>query len=162
MKQRPTRPRRRERVGLVILLVALLAVGPTAAWGLWSDRATLETQVSAGVVEPPTGLACDRVSGGLLQTAARVSWEAADDVSVTYRVLIDDGQEVTEVPVMPGETRIDLSRGLLGNLIGGLLDLLLGGGVVDVSVVAVHDSGWISPPTSSVQVTGGLLGVYCA
>jgi hypothetical protein len=56
-----------------------------------------------------------------------------------------------------------LDRGLLSNLLVGLLELLLGGGVVTVTVETVHPSGWTSEdPVESVRVTGGLLGIYCA
>jgi hypothetical protein len=158
-----SRGRARLRLGTVLALVALLVTGPTVAWSLWSAETSVTTTATTGTVTPPSGLRCERVGGGLLQTAARVSWQPGGPSGTTHRVLIDDGHTVATTEVGPGVTSLVLDRGLLSNLLVGLLELLLGGGVVTVTVETVHPSGWTSEdPVESVRVTGGLLGIYCA
>jgi len=155
--------RTRLRLGTVLALVALLVAGPTVAWSLWSAETSVTTTATAGVVTPPSGLTCERVDGGPLQSAARISWQSNGTGGTTHRVLIDDGTTVAITDVGPGVTSLVLNRGLLSNLLIGLLELLLGGGVVTVTVETVHPSGWTSEDTDeSVRVTGGLLGIYCA
>ncbi len=157
------RGRARLRLGTVLALVAMLVAGPTVAWSLWSTETSVTTTATAGVVPAPSGLTCERVSGGLLQYAARISWQSNGPDGTAHRVLIDDGTTVSTVEVAPGTTSVVLDRGLLENLLVGLLQLLLGGGRVTVTVQAVHPSGWTSADTGeSVQVTGSLLGIYCA
>src|SRR5690625_2360540 len=156
--------RRRTRTPLVLLLAALFIATPMAAWGTWSSQDTLQANASAGSVAPPTALQCERVSGGLLQSAAEISWDAPSSApsGTNYEVLIDDGNEISSPPPVE-PTSITLDRGLLSNVLIGLLELLLGGGEVEVTVVAVHPSGWKSEESlESVQVTGSLLGVHCA
>jgi len=156
---------RRGGTVLIALLLGVLIAGPTAAWGAWHSQATLPpATASTGVVGSPTGLECQNVPDGLLQNAAQISWQPpAGRDATSYQVLIDDGEAVTEISADPGETSLTLSRGLLENLVGGLLDLLFGGNVVDVTVVAVHPSGWVSAePAASVSATGDLFGIYCA
>ncbi|MEE6283008.1 hypothetical protein [Georgenia sp. MJ170] len=144
----------------------LLVVGPSAAWGVWNDRAALgTTTASAGSVAAPVDLQCRNVSGGLLQTDARITWQSPPEhAGAEYRVLIDNaaGDQLATMAAPAGSTEVRLSRGLLVNLLGGLLELLLGSDVLTVSVVSVHPSGWISAPVTGVGVTTNLLGVYCA
>lgn len=149
---------------LVIALAGLLVLTPSIAWGLWSSRAELDAvPVSAGTVAAPTDVSCSRVSGGLLQSAAEIRWSApATQDDMSFHVLIDDGDTVYSLDVAQGEDRIVLDRGLLENLIVGLLELLLGGATATVTVAAVHDSGWTAESSSSVTITGNLLGTYCA
>lgn len=157
------RPRRRARAAIVLVLVALLAVGPTAAWGLWSHETMLQpTTASAGEVTPPTGLSCS-TGGGFLGLAqhATLSWqEPASGPPDRYAIRADTGEETYTLGEVAGHTRqFEITTGLLTGLLEGLLTLILGGLRPPVTVVAVHESGWESPPTNSVSVRPGLLGL---
>lgn len=159
----PDRSRQRARAGIVLVLVALLAIGPTAAWGLWSHQTWLEpTSASAGEVMPPEGLTCSTGGGflGLAQHAA-LSWqEPVSGPPDHYLIRAHTGEETYTLGEVAGDTRqFQITTGLLTGLLEGLLTLILGGLRPPITVVAVHESGWESASTNAVSVRPGLLGL---
>lgn len=55
-------------------------------------------------------------------------------------------------PVPGTQTSLEVTRGLLGSIVGGLLNLLLGGGWADVTITAVHKSGWRSETSAPLRI----------
>jgi len=155
--------RARARGGIVLVLVVLLAIGPTAARGLWSHETWLEpTSALAGEVAPPTGLSCS-TGGGVLGLAqhATLSWqEPASGPPDHYVIRADTGDQTYTLGEVAGDTRqFNVTTDLLSGLLEGLLSLILGGLRPPITVVAVHESGWESSLTNSVSVRPGLLGL---
>jgi len=159
----------------VLLLAALLIAMPMAAWGTWSSQDTLQANASAGEVPPPSEITCKDERGGLLGLAShvRITWTAPPASPELDEYLIEAqtmSGEVIDTATVPASTReIGIGGGVLAELLGGLLDLLLGGEEqARLRVSAAHESGWQSPPTEFVEIKSTRLlwllplGVECA
>ncbi|MBN0042441.1 hypothetical protein JN535_20025 [Cellulosimicrobium cellulans] len=156
---------RRARLRVVAALAVVLALvgAPAVAW--WTASASLSTTVSAGTVPAPTGTTCT-TTGTTLNRSATVRWTAPTPAPARYRVTIAGGGQSTTTETTA--TQLVVTESLLGGLLQSILDLLLGGTVLQVGVQSVHDSGWVSAPGGAVAVRGalvagtGLSGVSCA
>src|SRR5690625_4347508 len=125
--------RRRARMPLVLLLVALLLATPMAAWATWSSQDTLHTQASAGIIPPPADIACEDRPGGLLGLAShvRITWTVEPGSPEPTAYLIEAqtmAGDLIDTDTLPGSTRqIDIGGSVLTELLSELLNLLLGG-----------------------------------
>lgn len=149
---------------IAALAVALALVGaPAVAW--WTASGSLWTTVSAGTIPAPTGTTCT-TTGTNLSRSATVRWTAPTPAPARYRVTIAGGGQSTTTETTA--TQIVITESLLGGLLQSILDLLLGGTTLQVSVQSVHSSGWVAVPGNAVSVRGalvagtGLTGVSCA
>jgi len=152
----------RVRVAAVLAVLLALVGVPAAAW--WTADGSLWTTVSAGTVPPPTATTCT-TTGSVVLRSATVSWAAPTPAPARYRVTIAGGGQSTTTETTA--TQLVVTESLLGGLLGSILDLLLGGTTLQVSVQSVHASGWTSAPSNAVPVRGallagtGLAGVSC-
>lgn len=141
--------------GLVAAVVAgaLVVVGaPAVAW--WSASGSVTVAASAATVPPPTSLTCTTTGTTLLRSAT-VRWTAPSPAPARYRVTIGGGGESTSTETTA--TQLEITQSLLGGLLDSILELLLGGTTLQVSVQAVHASGWTSVPTTTVPIRGALV-----
>ncbi|MHA7304938.1 hypothetical protein ACX80E_06800 [Arthrobacter sp. TMN-49] len=147
------------RLAVVIPLVAVNRVEATAA--AWSASAAASAGMSAVTVTAHVPGALNCAASGTGNQAVNVTWSAPSSPPVVLEgcrltVAVDGESNSQSVPVTPLSKILSLgegAQGLLGgviNLLGGLMELLLGGPkAVDVSVVAVYAGGWESAPTSA-------------
>ncbi|WP_265520544.1 hypothetical protein [Oerskovia flava] len=159
-----TRTRRRLLAWPLVLTLALVLTGGAGAAAWWTASQTVQATATAAVIAPATNIRCT-TTGGTLTRTATVAWNAAAQVPASYRVTIRSGTTVTTTTVPGTQTQLVISQSLLGGLLGSILDLLLGGAVLNVSVQAVHSSGWVSVPTGTVGVRNAPLlqaGIVCA
>jgi len=139
-------------------------LGPTAAWGLWSDDTPLEpVSVAAGEVAPAEGLTCSTEGGllGLVNQYVVLRWQEPE-TGPPERYLIRaqaDGETYTLGEVGGDTRRFEISTGLLSVVVEGLLSLILGGRRPPITVVAVHGSGWESVSTDAVPIRVSVLGL---
>lgn len=154
----------RGRAVLITVLLVLLIAGPTAAWAGWHAQAALApATASAGVVGAPANLQCES-KGGLLGFAQYVelSWdEPARGAPDRYVIEAQAEGETYLLGEIDGEAErtFEIRAGLLTGLLTALLDLILAGEQPEITVVALHDSGWESAATDSVAIRLSLLGL---
>lgn len=167
MRNERTRPRqarlRREVARLIVptILAALVIAIPNSASAYWSVSSTEHAQLEAAVVPPPQNVTCTSIPGVILLAPgyALIEWDPVTVPSgtVTYQVYVND-YPVLLTPT--SETSFEARRGLLTNIVTGLLELLLGGGQVPVTIEAVHSSGWVSQQTQAdKQLASSVLGL---
>jgi hypothetical protein len=151
---------------LALALAVLLAVAaPATAVGLWRVSTTpAALSLAGGTLTAPT-LACTTAGLGL---TAQFSWNAVPGAAVYVVSGRDPATGATREILRTTTTSTTLTANLLNGVLGTLLELLLGGGRVDVVVEAEHVSGWRSPASNVKSIeraglVGGLLGgVRCA
>lgn len=170
---KPQRVKRLRRAGIAAALAAVLAFGvPSSSWAYWSASATPPNpDVSAATVPVPGSFTCT-TAGGILGQTANFSWNALPALSGgevwKYQVWVRAEESSATVVDPDGQvsTTIPINQGLLSGLVGGLLDLLLGGTPTYIHVIAVHPTGWTSDATAEIRIAGGglagLIGVKCA
>lgn len=155
-------------LGLVLLLGAA-AHPPEPVDAVWNDEETVTAAMSAATVQAPASVSCTP-RGILLGTYAEVTWTAVTGAA-RYHVYARDPAGVAPAALVSTteSVSVDVNANLLNKLVGGLLDLLLGGDPAQLYVVTEHSSGWMSAPSPTVSVKrgggliGGLLGgVTCA
>ncbi|MGM1016559.1 MAG: hypothetical protein ACQEW8_03370 [Actinomycetota bacterium] len=153
-----TTPRvRRVRIGLVsALLVALMAGGGGAAHAFWSAQSTHTGTSTAGLSLPaPASTSCQNQSL-LLVAVARVSWAAVPGAT-GYRVVITRASGGTPVVVNQTATAINLSSGVLGDLLTGLLAPT----TLTVRIFPTYSSGssglWVSPNSRAHTANAAVL-----
>jgi len=156
-------PRRQARAPLVILLVGLLLATPLAAAGTWTSQDTLATvSGSAGTVEAPPAVRCTTEGGvlGLAQYAV-IAWdEPSSGAPDRYSVRAQGDGTQYDLAELDGSVReFEIRSGLLTGLLEALWGLIAGGGRPPVTVVAVHESGWVSAEAEPVAIRLGLLGL---
>lgn len=145
----------------------VLALGtPALSWAWWSSTTVLQPSLSTGTITPPQNVKCQTVSPSRLAAFARVTWDANPNAT-SYLVTIRTANGATNATTTVTTPQIDIDSGLLGGLVGGLLQLLVGGASLQVTVQAVH--GWTSAATTTMTIRsatvldGYLLGgIRCA
>ncbi|ROR73358.1 hypothetical protein EDD31_1735 [Bogoriella caseilytica] len=148
------------RLALIIVLVAVLIGAPTTSYGLWSHSASLPPRdTSTSTVATPSNATCttEAEPGEPLWRSARIRWQTAGyPVGTTFQLRLSPSNGSAPQTVSVGTVdNYLITRGLLSGLVGGLLELLLGGGRIGVNVIAVHPSGWTSQLSSpTLQVRG--------
>lgn len=152
-----------------MMLAGLLIVTPSAAAAFWSVSSTEEAQLEAAVVPAPQNVTCTSIAGIPILSPgyALIEWDPVTVPSgtVTYQVYVND-QPVLFPPT--ADTSFEAKMGLLTNLVAGLLNLLISGGQVPVSIEAIHSSGWVSETRTPADkqlarsVLGLLEGIKCA
>lgn len=157
----------RMRTALITLLVAICCiVGGGVAHAYWSASHTHVGTSTAGALLPaPDSITC-RNQSIVLIAVAEISWTAVTDAS-GYRVTVTRASGgATFTTHLDGEdnTSIDLSTGVLGDLLTGLLAPTL----LTVTVTPYLDAGsggrWLGPDSVSSTASARLLpiGTLCA
>lgn len=155
-------------MAVIAASLALTISAPAVSWAWWSGSASLpEPSLATGVITTPQNVSCQTVSRAGLAALARVTWNAVPDAT-SYLVTVRTANGATSAATTVTTPQIDIDQGLLGGLVGGLLQLLLGGTALQVTVQAQH--GWASDPTTTAitirnatALDGYLLGgIRCA
>ncbi|WP_181149760.1 hypothetical protein [Arthrobacter sp. MYb227] len=150
------------------ILTALAVVLPLAAansvertLAVWSSSSSAGTLIQAATMPAPTNLYC---GAGTNKQEVIVRWSEPKNVPVAveeYKIIVTAKDETASIKVPAGSTSYTLSiandaGGLLGTvvgLLGGLLQLLLGGAVnVSFSVVAIYPGDWESASVSNISI----------
>ncbi|MGL3805521.1 hypothetical protein ACSYDW_05430 [Paeniglutamicibacter sp. R2-26] len=161
-------------IGIAGMLVAGVAVtGATAETeASWMHPQAAQATVAAAVAPAPVGVNCTSSDSALGGPVATIRWSAPASVNgatITYVVAgkRNAGDAAwTKIADASGNSYA-FGNGLLGGLVGGILNLLFGGGSeITVGVIALHTfSGgavWESVPGQTVKVSkaqGGALGL---
>ena len=149
--------RRRCRAPIVIagLVAGVLLAGSSSASGHWSVSNTHAGTSVAGYAAPaPATMTCANQSI-LLVSVARVSWTAVAG-STGYRVVVARASGGTPRTIDQTATSIDLSSGVLGDLLTGLLAPT----ILTVTVAPTYNAGggiWVSPNTRGHQANATVL-----
>jgi len=160
--------RRTRLAALVVAVVLIVAGAPAAAVAAWRATATAPAfSLSTGSLAAPTTTCTSKPAVLGLSSYAQISWPAVPRAS-SYTVVATNTANGASGVLASGVTgtSIDVTGTLLGTLLAAVLDALLGGGNVVVTVTAV-DQGWTSPPSNghgivlSGIVSGLLGGVKC-
>ena len=152
----------------------MFVAGVAASWATaeteasWTHPQAAQATVAAAVVPAPAGVACTSSDSALGGPVATLRWSAPAPVNGSTTTYVVAGKrnagdaEWTKIADVPG------SSYAFGNgLLGGILNLLFGGGSeITVGVTALHTfSGgavWESVPGQTVKVSkaqGGALGL---
>lgn len=153
-----TAPRgRRIRVGIIsALLITLVGGGGGAAHAFWSAQTTHTGTSTAGVSLPaPASTSCQNQTL-LLVAVARVSWPAVPGAT-GYRVVVTRASGGTPVVIDQTATAINLSSGVLGDLLTGLLAPT----TLTVRIFPTYSSGssglWVSPNSRAHTANAAVL-----
>ncbi|PYH00216.1 hypothetical protein CVV67_10650 [Arthrobacter stackebrandtii] len=162
---------RRKWLGAVAVIITLAVAMPLgAAVKVESTRAAMavtadaKSSITLGVMQPPTTLKC--ASSGTGDQNIDISWSAPVDshpTPVAYRLTVGVSGKYTTADVTGTHQTMGLDKesgGLLGgvvrlldSLVGGLLQLLLGGPQdVSVTVAAIYPGGWESPVLANDKI----------
>ncbi len=142
-------------IAVAISIGSAVKVGSTEAAMVVNAEA--KSSVTLGMMQPPTNLSC--AENGIGNQNIDISWTAPSGnypMPVSYRVTVGVNGKYTTADVAGTQQTMGLNKesgGLLGgvvklldSLIGGLLQLLLGGPQdVSVSVASIYPGGWESP-----------------
>lgn len=141
------RRRLRPQITGAALLAAVLLAGSSSASAYWSVSNTHTGTATAGYTAPaPTTMSCTNQSV-VLVAVARVSWTAVNGAT-GYRVVVTRASGGVPVTRDVTTTSIDLSSGVLGDLLTGLLTPT----VLTVRVAPIYNTGngiWVSPNSRS-------------
>ncbi|MFJ6415585.1 hypothetical protein [Paeniglutamicibacter sp. NPDC091659] len=168
------------------LLVRSAAIGITAMIALsaavpltidktdasWTDPQKARATLVAATVPAPVGVNCTFTDSMLGGPVATIDWSAPESVNgsvITYKIVGKQSAsdiEWNKIADVPGNSYA-FGNGLIGGLVGGILNLLFGGGnQITVGVVAVHTFPggpvWESVPGKTWKVSkaqGGALGL---
>ena len=150
-------------VAVIVLTFAVLVSAGGTAHAYWSARSAHTGTAAAGLTLPaPATMVCINQNIALVGSVARVSWDAVAGAT-GYRVVVTRASGGTPFQVDQPGTSIDLSSGVLGDLLGGLL----AGTVLTVRVSPIYAQGasgtWVSSNSRAYQVTTTVLpiGTVC-
>ena len=149
-------------IAVAVPLGVVVKFEPTQAAMVAAAEA--KSSVSLGILKPPTQLKC--AASGTGNQNIDVSWTAPSGnqpMPLSYRVTVGVNGKYTTSVVTETQLTMGLSKesgGLLGgvvklldSLVGGLLQLLLGGPQdVSVSVATVYGRGWESPVLANGKI----------
>lgn len=138
-----SRGRHSLRAATIAMLIALIvATGSGTAYAYWSTQTAHSGSAVAGVALPmPATMTCQNMSI-ILVSVARVSWAAVPGAT-GYRVVVSRASGGTSTTINQTGTSIDLSSGVLGDLLTGLL----APSVLTVRVYPTYSAGagiWVS------------------
>ena len=156
----------------------ILAAGVAVSWAAaeteasWLHPQAAQASVAAAVVPAPAGVNCASSDSALGGPVATVRWSAPASVNGSTTTYVVAGKrnagdaEWTKISDASGNSYA-FGNGLLGGLVGSILNLLFGSGSeITVGVIALHTfSGgavWESVPGQTVKVSkaqGGALGL---
>jgi hypothetical protein len=146
-----------------VLALALLMSGGGIAQAYWSSaRTQVGSSIAAVSLPAPATVGCTNQSI-LLVSVAKVSWSAVPGAG-GYRVTVTRASGGTPLVIDQTATSIDLSTGVLGDLLSGLLSPT----VLTVKVQPYQDAGaggrWVSSSFVPAQANARLLpiGTTCA
>lgn len=155
--ERSTPGGRRIRIGIIsTLLAAFVAGGGGAAHAFWSAQTTHTGTSIAGLSLPaPASISCANQSI-VLVAVARVSWAAVPGAT-GYRVVVTRASGGTPVVIDQTATAINLSSGVLGDLLTGLLAPT----TLTVRVFPTYSSGssglWVSSTSRAHTASATIL-----
>jgi len=160
---RPAHRRRpRVRFAAALALIATL-VGGSAAQAYWSaSRTHVGSSVATAALAAPETIGCANMSI-VLVSVARISWSAVSSAS-GYRVTVTRASGGTPFVIDQSSRSIDLSTGVLGDLLSGLLAPT----TFTVQIQAYRDAGaggrWLSDSTVTSSANARVLpiGTTCA
>ena len=149
-------PRRhRSRIVIAGLVAGILFAGSASASAYWSASNThAGTSVAGYTAAAPTTISCVNQSI-LLVSVARVSWTSVAGAT-GYRVVVTRASGGTPVTVDQTATSIDLSSGVLGDLLTGLLAPT----VLTVRVAPTFSAGngiWVSSNSKAHTANAAVL-----
>lgn len=168
-------PLRRTAVVAGVLSIALLLTGLTSTAeptdAAWTAPQMATAQVTAGIAPPVTGVLKCTTKGllGIVVQEAEITWTPVPGVSKYIVWVFDPTAGVWKEFTRTNDAKLTLNQGLLGLLLGGVLNLLndlLGGpnGYAELRVSAVlGTSNWeseISTGYARVKRSASLLGGY--
>ncbi|WP_430593111.1 hypothetical protein [Humidisolicoccus flavus] len=171
---------RRWKLSLALMLsIVFIWLTPNVASSWWANSVN-SPSVTLTATRPaaPQSLTCTTVVAGALglSRAAQLNWAAVPNAT-SYRIYVRNTAVVgpstvsalvtTVNPATVGAappTTVAIQAALLNGVLGSLVDLLLGGGVVYLTVEATFSNGWTSSMSAPVTVgrygalVGALLG----
>ena len=149
------RRRYRWRIAIAAVLAGVVMAGSSSASGYWSVSNThTGTSVARYSAPAPATMTCTNQSI-LLIAVARVSWAAVAGAT-GYRVVVARASGGTPKTIDQTTTSIDLSSGVLGDLLTGLLTPT----TLTVTVAPTYSAGaglWVSANTRAYQANAAVL-----
>lgn len=163
-EQATRRGKRNARLWIALALAVTMAmVGGGVAQAYWSaSRTHVGSSVATAGLAAPATIGCENRSI-VLAAVARVSWVEVAGAD-GYRVTVTRASGGTPFVIDQTTRSIDLSTGVLGDLLSGLLAPT----VLTVKVQAYRDAGaggrWVSDSSVTAQARAALLpiGTTCA